>query len=74
MENQQKIQASLQALCKDKTLIIIAHRLSTVIDCEQIIVIEDGKVNAMERMKVCLKLQSCTGTCGVFITQAQTGA
>ena len=46
MENQHKIQASLQALCKDKTLIIIAHRLSTVIDCDQIIVIEDGKVDA----------------------------
>jgi ATP-binding cassette subfamily B protein IrtA len=46
MENQQKIQSSLQVLCRDKTLIIIAHRLSTVIDCDQIIVIEDGKVNA----------------------------
>lgn len=46
MENQQKIQASLQALCKDKTLIIIAHRLSTIVDCDQIIVIEDGRVNA----------------------------
>ena len=33
MENQQKIQASLQALCQDKTLIIIAHRLTTVTGC-----------------------------------------
>lgn len=45
MENQQKIQESLRALCKDKTLIIIAHRLSTVVDCDQIILIENGAVN-----------------------------
>lgn len=44
MENQSKLQQSLAALCKDKTLIIIAHRLSTVKDCDQIIVINDGKV------------------------------
>lgn len=47
MENQQKIQASLQALCQDKTLIIIAHRLTTVTGCDQIVVLEDGKVNAV---------------------------
>lgn len=47
MENQQKIQASLQALCQDKTLIIIAHRLTTVTGCDQIMVLEDGKVNAV---------------------------
>lgn len=45
MENQQKLQASLRALCKDKMQIIIAHRLSTIVDCDQIIVIEDGKIN-----------------------------
>lgn len=47
MENQQKIQASLQALCQDKTLIIIAHRLTTVTGCDQIVVLEDGKVNVV---------------------------
>ena len=47
MENQQKIQASLQALCQDKTVIIIAHRLTTVTGCDQIVVLEDGKVNAV---------------------------
>lgn len=45
MENQQKIQESLRQLCRDKTLIIIAHRLSTVVDCDEIIVIENGKIN-----------------------------
>lgn len=46
MENQQKLQASLGALCRDKTLILIAHRLSTVVDCDQIVVMNDGRVEA----------------------------
>ena len=46
MENQKKIQASLKELCRDKTVIIIAHRLPTVADCDQIIVIDGGRVDA----------------------------
>lgn len=47
MENQNKLQQSLAALCKDKTLIIIAHRLATIKDCDQIIVVKDGKIDSM---------------------------
>lgn len=47
MENQQKLQASLSALCRDKTLILIAHRLTTVVDCDQIVVVDGGKVAAV---------------------------
>ena len=46
MENQHKIQKSLEELCKDKTLIVIAHRLSTVTGCDQIIVMNNGTVAA----------------------------
>ncbi|UTC49292.1 ABC transporter ATP-binding protein [Treponema vincentii] len=46
MENQHKIQKSLEQLCKDKTLIVIAHRLSTVTGCDQIIVMNNGTVAA----------------------------
>ena len=46
MENQHKIQKSLEELCKDKTLILIAHRLSTVTGCDQIIVMNNGTVAA----------------------------
>ena len=31
-------------LCRSKTLLIIAHRLATVITCDQIVVLDQGKV------------------------------
>lgn len=44
-ENEDKIQQSITALTKGKTLLVIAHRLSTVKHADQIIVMEDGRVN-----------------------------
>lgn len=47
MENQNKIQDSLMALCKNKTLVVIAHRLTTVTDCDKIIVLDAGKLDSV---------------------------
>lgn len=47
MENQNKLQASLLALCQNKTLIIIAHRLTTVTGCDKIFVLDHGKLDSM---------------------------
>ncbi|WP_038109260.1 ATP-binding cassette domain-containing protein, partial [Treponema pedis] len=55
MENQYKIQQSLQELCKNKTVIIIAHRLSTVAECDSIIVMENGSVHAQGTHKELLE-------------------
>ncbi|MDR0404002.1 MAG: ABC transporter ATP-binding protein/permease [Treponema sp.] len=43
-ENEQKIQKAFEKLMKDKTVIIIAHRLSTVRGADKILVIDGGKV------------------------------
>src|SRR5690606_7694628 len=39
-----KLQRNLETLLKDKTTIVIAHRLSTVINCDRIFVLEEGQI------------------------------
>ena len=43
-ENEHKMQQALTSLMKDKTVIIIAHRLSSVISANQILVIKEGRM------------------------------
>jgi subfamily B ATP-binding cassette protein MsbA len=43
-ENERQVQAALNQLMKGKTTFIIAHRLSTVLDADQIYVLNFGKV------------------------------
>jgi ATP-binding cassette subfamily B protein len=43
-ENEHLIQKALQELMRDKTVIVIAHRLPTVRDADKIIVMDDGHV------------------------------
>ena len=38
------IQAALKAIARGRTTIVIAHRLSTVVDADEIIVIDDGRI------------------------------
>ena len=43
-ENEVLIQKALSVLCKDRTVIMIAHRLSTVVNADKIIVLEEGHI------------------------------
>lgn len=43
-ENEHKIQLAFEQLMKNKTVIIIAHRLSTVRGADKILVIDDGRL------------------------------
>lgn len=45
VENEVKIQSALQELLKNKTVIMIAHKLSIIQDADQILVIEDGSIS-----------------------------
>lgn len=43
-ENEHKIQLAFESLTKNKTVLMIAHRLSTVKDADQILVFKDGQI------------------------------
>ena len=41
---EQEIQAALKAVSRDRTTLMIAHRLSTVVDADEIIVLDHGRI------------------------------
>ncbi|WP_054740676.1 ABC transporter ATP-binding protein [Cellulosilyticum ruminicola] len=43
-ENELKVQQAIDTLLKDRTVVIVAHRLSTIKKCQKIFVIKEGKV------------------------------
>ena len=43
-ESERLIKDAIARLSRSKTIIIIAHRISTIVDADKIIVVEDGKV------------------------------
>lgn len=56
-ENEAVIQRAISALTRGKTLIVIAHRLGTVADADNIVVVENGTVAAQGRQAQLL--ESC---------------
>lgn len=43
-ENEDRLQKAIEALTRNKTIIMIAHRLKTVRNADQIFVVDDGKI------------------------------
>jgi ATP-binding cassette subfamily B protein len=43
-ESERAVQSALEAAMKDRTTIVIAHRLSTVVDADRIVVLEGGRI------------------------------
>ncbi|MCR5201900.1 MAG: ABC transporter ATP-binding protein/permease [Lachnospiraceae bacterium] len=54
-ENEALVQKSVAKLVSGKTLIVIAHRLSTIVSSDQIIVINNGNVEAIGTQEELLK-------------------
>lgn len=50
-ENESRVQEALASLIKDKTVIIIAHRMRTVLDADHIVVLKEGRLVEQGRPK-----------------------
>lgn len=53
--NEQRLKDAIDAVAKNRTLFVIAHRLSTVVDSDQIIVLDKGRVIGTGTHKQLLK-------------------
>ena len=45
--NEQALREAVDAVAEQRTLVIVAHRLATVADADQILVLEDGRIQAV---------------------------
>ena len=43
-ENEHQIQKAFEILTRNKTVLMIAHRLSTVVSADKILVLEEGRI------------------------------
>ena len=43
-ESEQKVQMAIDRLMRDRTVLVIAHRLATIQNANKIVVLEDGKI------------------------------
>jgi len=43
-ESEKLVQQAIEQLMKDRTVLVIAHRLSTVVNADKIVVLKDGKI------------------------------
>lgn len=62
VENEKKIQESLNNLMKDKTVVIISHRMKSIENADKIIVLENGKVESEGKHRELLQNQKFTRT------------
>ncbi|MEY2673544.1 MAG: hypothetical protein RLZZ514_109 [Actinomycetota bacterium] len=53
--NEQRMREAIDAVAQHRTMIVIAHRLSTVVDSDQIIVMQGGKIVGVGTHKQLLK-------------------
>lgn len=56
-DNEYEIRKAIQALTQDKTVIVIAHRLNTIIDADQIILLNNGTIEEIGNHKELLALK-----------------
>lgn len=56
-ENETKIQEAIGKLIENKTVLIIAHKLRSIIDCDKIVVLKEGQLEAVGTHEQLMKEQ-----------------
>lgn len=70
-DNEAKVQAAFRMLAKGKTVLMIAHRLSTVTGMDRIVVIKDGKIADSGTHEQLKEKMVCMLKCGSSTTRLQ---
>lgn len=70
-DNEKYIQEAISELCNGKTLLVIAHRLNTIQNAKQIIVLNDGSIEATGTNSELIETQ---GTYRSFVLSRQKAA
>ncbi len=68
-DNEYYIQEAMSELCKDKTVLVIAHRLNTIRSADKIIVLEKGKIIEEGNHETLMQMNG--RYCGSFYLQKQ---
>jgi ATP-binding cassette, subfamily B, bacterial IrtA/YbtP len=71
-ENEALIQGAIASLTQDKTLIVVAHRLSTITDADQIVVLDHGSVVESGRHQELVRQQGLYAKLWTYHESAQS--
>ena len=72
-DNEAKVQAAFAQLAKGKTVLMIAHRLSTVANADCIYVVQDGRSQNPAQRTSCVRRTVCLPGCGRSIRRRCSG-
>jgi subfamily B ATP-binding cassette protein HlyB/CyaB len=56
-ETESVVRENMQRICRGRTVLVIAHRLSAVRDCDRIVVMEDGRISEQGSHQELLQLR-----------------